>query len=231
MHEDLALHALERVVDRLRVAAEPLRHLLVRVALEVEAQGVRLELGEAGAEGEDEALELLGRDDADDGVVHGGAGERTADGGVAVLLAGRGLRERDVGVQRRVLEARRRLDGRDDLPRDAELGEAPEGGLLVGAEVAHRLVEADQALLDEVVRLAAGDEVRARLQPDEAGVAAHERVERGAVAVPRPDDEAQVVGLSLDLLLRPYRCELAAGRHPSLLPWRRVEGTWGRRKV
>src|SRR3990172_11571887 len=169
MDEDLALHALERVVDRLRVAADLLRHLLVRVALEVEAKGVRLELGEAGAEAEDEALELLGRDDADDGVVHGRAREGVADRAVAVLLTGGRLRERDVRVQRRMLEARRRLDRRDDLSRDAELGEAPEGGLLVRAEVAHRLVEADQALLDEVVRLAAGDEVRARLQPDEAG--------------------------------------------------------------
>src|SRR5919197_4080448 len=62
VRDDLPLHALERVVDRLRVAAEPLGHLLVRRALEVEPQRVRLERREARAEAEDEALELLGRD-------------------------------------------------------------------------------------------------------------------------------------------------------------------------
>jgi PD-(D/E)XK endonuclease len=43
VREDLALHALQRVVDRLRVAAEPLGHFLVGRAFEVEAQRVRLE--------------------------------------------------------------------------------------------------------------------------------------------------------------------------------------------
>src|SRR5581483_779851 len=55
VRDDLPLHALERVVDRLRVASELLGHVLVRRALEVEAQGIRLEIGEPGAETEDEA--------------------------------------------------------------------------------------------------------------------------------------------------------------------------------
>ena len=83
--EHLALHALERVVDRLRVAAEILGHLLVRVALEIEAQRVRLERREAGAEAEDEALELLGGDDADGRVVDARARERVAERAPAVV--------------------------------------------------------------------------------------------------------------------------------------------------
>src|SRR5918996_3650154 len=75
---DLALDALQRVVDRLRVAAELLGHLLVRRALEVEPQRVGLELGETGPEAEDEALQLLGRDHAHRGLVHAGARKRVA---------------------------------------------------------------------------------------------------------------------------------------------------------
>src|SRR3954447_3097403 len=52
--DDLALHSLERVVDRLRVAPELVAHLLVRRPLEIEPEGVSLELGQAGAEREDE---------------------------------------------------------------------------------------------------------------------------------------------------------------------------------
>ena|SRR5438067_9338928 len=43
MREDLALHPLQRVVDRLRVAPELVGHLLVRRSLEVQAQRVGLE--------------------------------------------------------------------------------------------------------------------------------------------------------------------------------------------
>src|SRR6478672_4191193 len=143
VREDLPLHALQRIVDRLRVAAEPLRHVLVGRPLEVKAERVRLERRETGAEAEDEALELLGRDDHHRRLVHRGAWQRVAERALAVrVLAGRGVAERDVGVERRVLEARRRLDRRDDLPRDAELGEAPERRLLVRAEIADGLVEA-----------------------------------------------------------------------------------------
>src|SRR3954469_21496604 len=63
--QNLALDPLERVVDRLRVALEPLGHVLVGRAFEVELEGVGLELRETCAEAEDETLELLRRDDAD----------------------------------------------------------------------------------------------------------------------------------------------------------------------
>ena len=70
VREDLPLDALQSVVDRLRVAVEILGHVLVGVALEVQRERLRLERREAAAEREDEALELLGRDDADGRVVH-----------------------------------------------------------------------------------------------------------------------------------------------------------------
>ena len=96
-------------------------------------QRVGLELREPGAEPEDEALQLLGRDHADGRLVDGRAGQRVAEGAVAVgILARRCVAERDVRVQRRVLEAGRRLDRGDDLARHAELGEAAERRLLVG---------------------------------------------------------------------------------------------------
>ena len=142
-----------------------------------------------------------------DGLVHGRAGERVAERALAVrVLAGRGMAERDVLVQRRVLEARRGLDRRDDLARDAELREAAERRLLVGAEIAHGLVEADQALLDQVLGVAAGEEVRARLQADEAGVAADQLRPSRAVAVAGLEDELEILKLSLSLLRRICAC-------------------------
>src|SRR5439155_8209853 len=98
-------------------------------------------------------------------------------------LSGRGVAAGDVRVEGGVLEAGRRLDRRDDLAGHAELGEASERGLLVGAEIPNRLVEPDQALLNEVLGIASGQEVGARLQPDEARVAPDQDVERSAVAV------------------------------------------------
>jgi hypothetical protein len=71
-----------------------------------------------------------------------------------------------------MLEPRCGLDGRDDLPRYAELGKAPERRLLLDPEIPDGLVEADQSLLDEVLRVAAGEKIRARLQPNKRGVAA-----------------------------------------------------------
>src|SRR4051812_10443900 len=122
--EHLALDPLERVVDRLRVACEELGHLLVGRALEVELQRVGLQLREAGAEAEDEALQLLGRDDADRWIVDARPGKCVTEGAVAVrVLSSRRLTERHVRVERRMLEARRGLDRRDDLPRNTELGE------------------------------------------------------------------------------------------------------------
>src|SRR6185437_2381766 len=51
--QDLALHALQRVVDRLRVAAEAVGHLLVRLALQVQPECVRLERRQRRAEAPD----------------------------------------------------------------------------------------------------------------------------------------------------------------------------------
>src|SRR5919199_1416496 len=82
--QHLALDALERVVDRLRVAAELGGHLFVGRPLEVQAERVRLELRQARSEREDEALELLRRDDADRGVVDARARQRVAEGALAV---------------------------------------------------------------------------------------------------------------------------------------------------
>src|SRR5438105_9354026 len=99
-----------------------------------------------------------------------------------------------------MLETGGRLDRRDDLPGHAQLGKASERGLLVGPEIPNRLVEADQALLDEVVRVAAGQEVGARLEPHEPGVAPDQDVERAAVPVPSAQHELEVFELSLGLL-------------------------------
>src|SRR6266511_6316521 len=106
----------------------------------------------------------------------------------------------DIGVQRRMLEAGRCLDGRDDLACHAELGEAAKRRLLVGPEVPHRLVEPDQALLDEVLGVTARQEVRTRLEADETGVAADQNVERPAVAVPGAQHELEIFELPLGLL-------------------------------
>jgi hypothetical protein len=70
-----------------------------------------------------------------------------------------------------VLVARGGLDRGDDLARDAQLSEVAKARLAVGAVVADRLVEADQAFLDEVLAVAAREEVGRRLEPYETLVA------------------------------------------------------------
>src|SRR5881394_4202527 len=108
MREDLALDALQRVVDRLRVAAELFGHVLVGRALEIEAQGVRLERREARAEAEDEALQLLGRDHDQRRLMHRRAWQGVAERALALAVLPRGaVAEGDVRIQRRVLEAGR----------------------------------------------------------------------------------------------------------------------------
>jgi len=94
-----------------------------------------------------------------------------------------------------VLVARRRLDRGDDLARDAELGEVAEARLAVRAVVADRLVEADEPLLDQVIAVTAGDEVRRGLQPDEPLVAADEPVVGGVIALLGKRDQESVVDL------------------------------------
>src|SRR5664280_2031165 len=75
VRQNLALDALQGVVDRLSVAAQLLCHLLVGRALEVEAKRIGFELRETRPEAEDQALQLLGGDDADGGIVDAGPGQ------------------------------------------------------------------------------------------------------------------------------------------------------------
>src|SRR4030095_9054939 len=63
-----------------------------------------------------------------------------------------------------------------------------------------RLVEADEALLDQVVAVAAGEEVRRRLEAHEAVVAAHQAV--GGRRIPLLGKGDQVTILDLNLRLR-----------------------------
>src|SRR4051794_6079027 len=95
---DLALHALERVVDRLRVAREALADGLVAAAVEAEGQDPRLELGERRGEAAHERAQLLGADDLVDGVVHGRPGDELVQGRLSVAARGRRRGERDVLV-------------------------------------------------------------------------------------------------------------------------------------
>ena len=69
-----------------------------------------------------------------------------------------------------------------------------------GAVVAHGLVQADEALLDQILGLAASEEVRARLQPDESGVAPDQFVLRPQVAVSRKKGKASILNLTLSFV-------------------------------
>src|SRR3954452_18779654 len=108
-------------------------------------------------------------------------------------------RERHVLVERRVLVAGRRLHRSDDLPRDAQLREVAEARLAVGAVVANRLVEPDESLLDEVVGVAADEEVRRGLQANEAVVAADDPIV--GIVPPGLGERHEVVIIYLNLRL------------------------------
>src|SRR5439155_4468828 len=87
--------------------------------------------------------------------------------------------------------------------------------LAVGAKVADRLVEAHQALLDEVVRVPAGQEVRRGLQPHEAVIAPHEPVVGVAVAELGERDQKAVIDLRFRLRVTGDSCHelvLSSGR-------------------
>src|SRR4051794_10431233 len=217
MGADLALDALQRVVDRLGVAAEPFADRLVAAAVEVQREHARLEVGERGGQAADERAQLLGGDDLVDRVVDRRAGQDLVERRLAVADGGRRRGERDVLVQRLVLVARRRLHRGDDLPRDAQLREVAEARLAVGAVVADRLVEADEALLDQVVAVAAGQEVRRRLEAHEAVVAAHETLVRRRVALLGERDEVPV--FYLDLTLRPCGDTCHERSFPNRVEW------------
>ncbi len=70
------------------------------------------------------------------------------------------------------------------------------------AVVADRLVEADEPLLDEIVAVAAGQEVRRRLQAHEAVVAPDETVVRGRIALLGKRDQVPIINLNLRLRMR-----------------------------
>src|SRR4029079_10893966 len=93
------------------------------------------------------------------------------------------------------------LDRGDDLPRYAELGEVPETRLAVPAVVAHRLVEPHEALLDQVVCVAPDQEVRGRLQPDEAVIALDDPVVRILLALLCERDQVVIIKLNLSVRL------------------------------
>src|SRR5207247_303040 len=90
----------------------------------------------------------------------------------------------------------------DDLPRYAELGEVAKARLAIGAVVPDRLVEADQAFLDQVVRVAADQKIRRRLQPHETVIAAHHSIERAGRTLLGKRDQVLVLGLAVSGLAR-----------------------------
>src|SRR5207253_2698762 len=102
----------------------------------------------------------------------------------------------------------------------------PERRLLVGPEVAYRLAEADQPLLDQVLALTAGDEVRAGLHPHETGVPLDEFVAGAIVAVAHTHNELQILEFTLRPLLRPDCCGCCrASGHGSLLQFGAESGS------
>src|SRR5450755_1100066 len=200
MGADLALDALKGVVDRLRVAADTAADLLVGVAVEVQREDAGLELGERRRDAGHQRPELLGGDRLIDRVVHGGPGQYLVERRLVVTgPAGGRARERDVLVQRRVLVPGRRLDRGDDLARDAELGEVAEARLAIGAVVAHRLVEADQALLDQIIGVAAGQEVRRGLEADESVIPADQPIVGVWTPLLGQGDQETILNLRLSL--------------------------------
>jgi hypothetical protein len=100
-----------------------------------------------------------------------------------------------------VLVAGRGLHGRDDLARDAQLREVAERGFAVRPEVADRLVQADQALLDQVLGVTSDEEVRRRLQPHERRITPDEPVVRVWRALARQSEKILVIKLYLSLRL------------------------------
>jgi len=98
-----------------------------------------------------------------------------------------------------VLVARCRLDGGDDLTRDAQFREVTEAGFPIGAVVTHRLVQANETFLDQVVRIAAGQEVRRGLEPDEPVIAADDSIVRIRVSLLCESDQEPILNLRLRL--------------------------------
>ena len=124
-----------------------------------------------------------------------------------------------------MLVAARGLHGGDDLAGDAELREVAEARLAVGAEVADRLVEADEPLLDQVLRVAAEHEVRRGLQADEAAITADQPLV-GVRATPLGErDQVAVLKLWLSLSSRGrVRCRARTGGLGRYSHWSSIFG-------
>jgi len=82
-----------------------------------------------------------------------------------------------------VLLARGRLDGGDDLPRDAQLGERAERRHLGWAEIPDGLIKTDHALLNDILPVRANKKVRARLRSYKIFIFVEEIFESVAVVV------------------------------------------------
>src|SRR5206468_5120341 len=85
--------------------------------------------------------------------------------------------------ERGVLLRSRASDRGDELPGDADVGEGSKRSLLLRLEVADGLEETDEALLDDVVAIRPGEEVRARLHPGEPAVPGEQDVGGAIVAL------------------------------------------------
>ena len=94
-------------------------------------------------------------------------------------------------------------------------------------------VELFLPFLDQVLGVAAGEEIRARLQPDERGVAADQRVERDRVAVSGLEHELQILKFSLSFLRALCRCRGPISHQVSLVNYvfSRVSGFRAQAKV
>jgi hypothetical protein len=79
--------------------------------------------------------------------------------------------ERSRGVEERMLQPRRALDGGEDLIADAEQREGAERRVVLLPEVADRLEQADHRFLDDVFLVAADEEVIACVRTDQFAIA------------------------------------------------------------
>ena len=147
---------------------------MVALAVGVQAQHLSLELRQQLVEGGLDVPELLRRDHDLGRVEDAGPREHVHQDAVRVLLRRQWLGQRDVGVERLVLLAPCAADRRDELARDADVGEGPERRLLVRLEISDGLVQADHRLLEDVVALGADQEIGAGFHSSEVPVAGEE---------------------------------------------------------
>src|SRR5918999_2695673 len=160
----LSLDPLDGVVDRFDVTVEVQADLLVRLALDVHVQDLRLEVRQDLGEGQLYASQFVVGDHQVRRIRRLGASQHVLKHIVVLLAACDGLLERDVGVEGNVLLTGRSLHGSDDLAGDAELGEPSERRLLRRVEVADGLEQPDHPLLDDVILVRAGQEIEPGLE-------------------------------------------------------------------